>query len=82
MSNVRSITPSTADLLADGLEKVARDIRSGKLAARRALVVVSWPDGAGDDTVGLIHFGHETSVPMLAGMLEVAKLQAIDAAAR
>lgn len=68
--------------VAAGLEQVARDIREGKfpVAVRRCLVIVSGPDGASLDGVGMMHFGAETSLAETVGLLELAKIEAIDEA--
>lgn len=86
MSDVRKLASiasiNHAAMVADGLELIASEIRAGKFSVpvRRCLLIVSGPDGMTMDGVGLIHFGADTSLAETVGLLEIAKIEAIDAA--
>lgn len=85
MSEIRSLSSvariDAATLVADGLERVARDLRDCKLPldVRRCLIVLSEPDGRDHDGIAMIHFGIEASMAETVGVLELAKLQAMEA---
>lgn len=86
MSGVRSIATVAsidhAELIASGLEQIAADIRAGKLPVkpRRAHICLSGPDGKNHDGVASLYFGADSSLAEVLGMLELAKIEAIDGA--
>jgi hypothetical protein len=73
-------TIDQADRIASALEYMAADIRAGRtpFGVRKCLVVVAGPDSLRADNVGLMHFGSESSMIEVVGMLELAKIQAIE----
>lgn len=86
MSIVRSIAPVAtidhAESIACGLEIIAADIRAGKLPVhpKRAHLCLSGPDGKDHDSVASLYFGADCSLAEMLGMLELAKIEAIDGA--
>lgn len=86
MSTVRSIAPVAsidhAESIACGLEQIAADIRAGKLPVhpKRAHITLSGPDGKDHDGVASLYFGADCSLAEVLGMLELAKMEAIDSA--
>lgn len=85
MSVVRSIAPVAsidhAESIASGLEQIAADIRAGKLPVhpKRAHICLSGSDGKDYDAVASLYFGADCSLAEVLGMLELAKLEAIEA---
>lgn len=68
-----------AETIAAGLEECARAIREGRLEFRPdcCMLTLMRRDGDGDD-VAATYFGAEISAVLIAGMLEVAKLQTLE----
>lgn len=85
MSAVRRIAAIAsidhAESIASGLEQIAADIRAGKLPVhpKRAHICLSGPDGKDHDSVASLYFGADCSLAEVLGMLELAKLEAIEA---
>jgi len=68
--------PTSDVSIAEGLEALARDVRSGKTGARRCLVVIERPGVDGGD-VGSVFFGAPAAGMHLVGLLEYAKANVI-----
>lgn len=77
MSNVREIGTNFPQLIAEGLEEIARAIRAGEVKPHRAFVVMTVKQ-SGHDMVGGQFFGADTSMAEIVGMLELAKNNAIE----
>lgn len=76
MTNVREIRSAPA-AIADSLEKMAADIRSGKLPARHAIVVIEQQQESDHVTIGFAYFGNQRTATQMAGMLECAKFNVL-----
>jgi len=68
-----------SESIAASLERLANDIRAGvtPIAPIRCLVVLGGAASGADD-VGMTFFGAEASTAEVVGMLELAKINAID----
>lgn len=73
-------TAATPEAIAAELEHLAHELRSGAfpVEVRRAILVVSGPVGMGEDGVGAIHLGAQSTVLQVVGMLEAAKFNALN----
>jgi len=74
--NVVQIGVRSGEQIAEGLEQLAADLRSGRVSARNCVVVLCDP-AADEQGVAIAYFGRSSSNIEMIGLLEVAKSKAI-----